>query len=83
MSAGKKQYRESTASLTIRTMGSPEYGIYKLGSKCYRLCKALKEYNDEKEAVNDLIKLLNRSITEEDLLKQDCFAHHPKEESRA
>ena len=83
MSAGKKQYRESTASLAIRTMGNPEYGIYKLGNKYYKLCKVLKDYTDEKEAIDDLIKLVNRSITEEDLLKHGYFIHHPKQESRA
>jgi len=76
MSSRKNQYRKNAASLTVRTMGNPEYGIYKLGSGYYRLYKALKDYTDEKEAIDDLIKLVNRSITEEDLLKQDCFANH-------
>ncbi len=78
MSAGRKQYRESTASLAIRTMGTPEYGIYKLSSKCYKLYKALKDYTNEKEAIDDLIRLVNRSITEEDLLKESCFASYSK-----
>ena len=78
----KNQYKKNAAGLTVRTMGNPEYGIYKLGSGYYRLCKVLKDYNDEKEAIDDLIKLLNRKITEEDLLEQNCFVHHPKEESK-
>jgi len=36
-----------------------------------------------KKAIDELIKLLNREITEEDLLERDFFAYHPKEESRA
>ena len=37
MSAGKKQYRESTASLAIRTMGNPEYGIYNPDFVCQKI----------------------------------------------
>jgi hypothetical protein len=83
MFSKKNQQKENTDNFTIRTMGNPVYGIYKLGGGYYRLCKALKDYNNEKEAIDDLIKLLNREITEEDLLEQDCFVHHPKEKSRA
>jgi len=36
-------------------MGNPIYGIYKPGGGYYRLCKALKDYNNEKEAIDDLI----------------------------
>lgn len=43
MSSRKNQYRKNAASLTVRTMGNPEYGIYKLGSGYYRLYKALLE----------------------------------------
>ncbi len=48
--------------MTVRTMGNPEYGIYKLCSGYYRLYKALKDYTDEKEAIDDLIKLVNRTV---------------------
>lgn len=47
---------------------SKSYGIYRVGSKCFRIVKNLKDYSDEKEAIGDLVKLLDGDITERDLI---------------
>lgn len=56
----KARQKENADTFTVRTIGNPVYWIYKLGGGYYRLCKALKDYDDEKEAIDDLIKLINR-----------------------
>lgn len=44
------------------------YGIYKIGPKCHRIVKNLKDYSDDQEAISILMKLLDGKITEKDLL---------------
>lgn len=46
---------------------SKNYGIYKVGPGCHRIVKNLKDYSDEKEAIGDLVKLLDGEISEQDL----------------
>lgn len=49
---------------------SPDkYGLQKVGKKCHRIVKILREYKDEQQAVNDLTKLLTGEITEDELVE--------------
>lgn len=52
----------------VRRDANKSYGISKVGSKCHRIIKNLKDYTDEREAISDLIKLLDGEITERDLI---------------
>ena len=36
----------------------------------YMICKVLNEYDNEKEADDDMVKLLTHEISEKDLLKE-------------
>lgn len=47
---------------------SPDkYGLQKVGKKCHRIVKILKDYEDEQQAIDDLTKLMVGDITEQDL----------------
>lgn len=46
-----------------------KYGIQQVGKKKHRIVKILKEYDNEKEALNDMTKLLTGEITEQDLVE--------------
>ncbi len=49
---------------------SPDkYGLQKVGKKCHRIVKILREYEDEKEAINDLTRLMIGEITEQELVE--------------
>jgi hypothetical protein len=49
---------------------NPEiYGLQKVGKKCHRIVKVLKEYKNEQDAVRDLTKLLTGEITEQELVE--------------
>ena len=49
---------------------SPDkYGLYKVGKKCHRIVKILREYENDKEAIDDLTKLMVGEITEEELVE--------------
>lgn len=52
----------------VRRDANKSYGIYKIGLGCHRIVKNLKDYSDEKEAINDLMKLLDGEIKESDLI---------------
>lgn len=52
----------------VRRDANKSYGIYKIGPGCHRIVKNLKDYSDEKEAIGDLMKLLDGEITERDLI---------------
>jgi len=41
MPGKKNQQKENKSNFTIQTLGNSVYGIYKLGSGYYRLCKAV------------------------------------------
>jgi hypothetical protein len=45
---------------------SPEYGIQKIGQK-HRIVRNIKDFENEKEAMEMLIKLVKGEIREEDL----------------
>jgi hypothetical protein len=51
-----------------RRDANKSYGMYKIGPKCHRVVKNLKDYSEEQEAINDLMKLLDGEITEQDLI---------------
>lgn len=51
-----------------RRDANKSYGIYKIGPKCHRIVKNLKDYSDEQEVIGDLIKLLDGEIKERDLI---------------
>lgn len=44
------------------------YGMYKIGPKCHRVVKNLKDYTDEEEAIIDLMRLLDSEIAESDII---------------
>lgn len=46
------------------------YTVTKMKNGQYILCKILNEYDSEKEADNDLIKVTTKKISEEELLKE-------------
>lgn len=47
---------------------SPEkYGLMKVGNNCVRIVRLLKEYDNIKEASDDLARLMVGEITEEQL----------------
>lgn len=52
----------------VRRDENKSYGIYKIGPGCHRIVKNLKDYSDEKEAIGDLMKLLDGEITEQELI---------------
>lgn len=52
----------------VRRDSNKSYGIYKVGPKCHRIVKNLKDYSDEQEAIGDLMKLPDGEITERDLI---------------
>lgn len=52
----------------VRRDANKSYGIYKIGPKCHRIVKNLKDYSDDQEAIGDLMKLLDGEITEHDLI---------------
>lgn len=45
------------------------YQLIKVTKNCYRIVRILKEYETEEEASQELIKLLQGKLTDEDLLK--------------
>jgi len=48
---------------------SPDkYGLQKVGKKCHRIVKILREYDNEQQAVNDLTRLMVGEITEQELV---------------
>ncbi len=53
--------------MKIIRKNSCKYGIQKIGKKCHRIVKILKEYEYEQEAISDLMKLLDGEITERNL----------------
>ncbi len=53
--------------MNILRESKEKYGLQKVG-KNVRIVKILKEYTDEKEAIDDLTKLVLGEIGEEDLL---------------
>lgn len=46
-----------------------KYGLQKVGKKCHRIVKILKEYENEQEAVNDLTRLMVGEISEQELVE--------------
>lgn len=56
--------------IKILRKSNEKYGLQKVG-KNVRIVKVLKEYTDEKEAIDDLAKLSLGEIKEEDLLDAD------------
>lgn len=46
------------------------YVIHKVTEDTYYICRILNEYNSDEEATADLVKLLGKKITEEDLLEK-------------
>lgn len=57
----------------VRRDANKSYGIYKIGPGCHRIVKNLKDYSDEKEAIGDLMKLLDGEITEQELLSEESI----------
>lgn len=51
---------------TVRTEAQ-SYGLHKIGPKCHRIVKNLKDYTQEQEAIGDLIKLLDGKLSENDI----------------
>ena len=48
---------------------SPDkYGLQKVGKKCHRIVKILKEYEDEQQAIDDLTKLMVGEMMEQELV---------------
>lgn len=46
-----------------------KYGLHKIGKNCHRIVKILRDYNSEKEAIDDLTRLIVGEITEEELVE--------------
>ena len=46
-----------------------KYGLHKIGKNHHRIVKILRDYDNEKEAIDDLTRLLVGEITEEDLIE--------------
>ena len=47
---------------------SPDkYGLQKVGKKCHRIAKILREYENEQAAVMDVTKLMTGDMTEQEL----------------
>lgn len=45
-----------------------KYGLHKIGKNRHRIMKILRDYDNEKEAVDDLTRLIVGEITEEKLI---------------
>ena len=46
------------------------YIMHSITTGEYMICRVLNEYDNEKEADDDMVKLLTHKISEEDLLKE-------------
>lgn len=46
------------------------YGLYKVSKNHHRIVKILKDYDNEKEAIDDLSKLMVGEISEQDLIEK-------------
>ncbi|NJD02696.1 MAG: hypothetical protein FIA99_08920 [Ruminiclostridium sp.] len=66
----KQGYRianKEAPPLEIIHKSPDKYGLQMAGKNCHRIVKILREYEDEKEAVNDVTRLLVGEITEREL----------------
>ncbi len=55
--------------MKIINKGPDKYGLHKIGKNCHRIVKVFRDYDNEKEAIDDLTRLMTGEITEEDLVE--------------
>ena len=56
--------------MDIIRKGPEKYGIQKIGNNCHRIVRIIAEYKSEKDAIDQMTKLITGEITEDELRKK-------------
>lgn len=61
--------KEEKISEDITEKKPEKYGIQKVDKNCHRIVKILKEYDNEKQAIDDMARLVTGELTEKELVE--------------